>query len=115
MIESKPRFIQAIIPFEGAGLDRPVPLPGLVYTVPRDKRAQLIYLRAGNSSGELISLAILQNGDAIRLFPVGARSSIHVPLAVVEDIQPDQRIELTVAAPAGVTGTAVVDIGMLEI
>ena len=115
MIESRPRFLQGVLRFEGLGLDRPVHLPALVYTVPSDRRAQLIYLRAGNSTPELISVALLQDGRAIRLFPVGAKSASHVQLAVVEELQPDQRIELTVAAPEGVSGTLVIDVGIIEI
>ncbi len=115
MIESRPRFLQGVLAFEGAGLDRPQPLAALAYTVPRDRRAQLIYMRAGNSSPELVSLALTRNGEPIRLFPLGARSASHVQLAVVEDLQPDQRIGVTLAAPAGVSGTVIVDIGLLEI
>jgi hypothetical protein len=115
MIESKPRFLQGVLTFEGAGLDHPQPLPTLSYTVPRDRRAQLIYLRAGNSSSELISVAMLRNGEPVRLFPIGAKAAVHVPLAVVEDLQPDSRIEISIAAPAGVSGTLVLDIGLLEI
>ncbi len=115
MIESKPRFLQAVLPFEGTGLDRPQKLPTLAYTVPRDRRAQLIYMRAGNSSPELVSLALTRNGAAIRHFPIGAKAASHVQLAVVEDLQPDQRIEVTLAAPAGLAGTIIVDIGLIEI
>ena len=115
MIESRPRFLQGTVSFEGAGLDQPKPLPALAYTVPRDRRAQLIYLRAGNSSPELVCLALLRDDRPIRLFPVGAKAAIHVQLAVVEDLEPEQRIELTLAAPAGLTGTVVVDVGLIEI
>ena len=40
---------------------------------------------------------------------------MHVPLAVVEDLQPDTVIEVYFAAPAGVSGTLVLDIGLIEI
>ena len=45
MIESKPRFLQGVLSFESAGFDHPQLLPTLTYTVPSDRRAQLIYLR----------------------------------------------------------------------
>jgi assimilatory nitrate reductase catalytic subunit len=51
----------------------------------------------------------------MRLFPVGARASVHVPLAVVEDIFPESRLEVLVAAPEGVSGTVVIDVGILEV
>ena len=43
-MEAAPRFLQGVFPFTGGGLDKPAPLDGkLAYTVPPDKRAQLIY------------------------------------------------------------------------
>jgi hypothetical protein len=116
MIDSKPRFLQGAFHFAGKGYDSSALLdPSLVYTVPFDKRAQLIYARLGNSSDEMVYLSLLSDGKAIRLFPIGARASAHVPLAVVEDLQPDSRVELYLAAPAGCSGTLVVDIGLIEI
>ena len=115
-METTPRFIQGVFPFQGAGLSRLAPLTdGAAYTVPFDKRTQLIYLRAGNSTDELIYLALLGNGRPFRYFPIGARSSVHVPLAVVEDLFPETRLDLVVGAPEGLGGTVVVDIGLMEI
>jgi len=51
----------------------------------------------------------------MRSFPIGARGAIHVPLVVVEDLMPDSRIDVFVAAPTGVSGQVVLDIGLLEI
>jgi hypothetical protein len=114
-VEPNPRFIQGVFSFEGKGLESPFSLgPNTSYKVPGDKRAQLIYLRAGNSASELISLSMLRNGEAMRLFPVGARASVHVPLAVVEDIFPESQLEIVLAAPEGVKGTLVLDLGLLE-
>ncbi len=116
MIDSTPRFLNGAFAFVGEGFDKPRLLDGtLVYVVPRDRRAQMIYLRAGNSSGELLALTLMQNDVVARIFPVGARASVHVPLAVVEDLQPDTRIEVFCAAEAGTRGTVVLDIGILEI
>ncbi len=115
-METTPRFLQGVYACTGHGLDKFGPVGGgLVYTVPADKRAQLIYLRAGNSSAELISLVLLRDGKPMRLFPVGAKADTHVPLAVVEDLEPDTKIELQLAAGAGVTGMVVIDVGLLEI
>ena len=116
MIDSTPRFLNGAFAFSGNGFGAPSLLdPSLVYVVPQDKRAQLIYLRAGNSSAELICLSMMQDGRAMRLFPVGARAGTHVPLAVVEDLQPGTRIEVFLSAESGTAGTAIVDIGLIEI
>ena len=116
MIDSTPRFLQGAFPFTGTGYDKPASLdPALLYVVPADKRAQLIYLRGGNSSGELAYVTLMQDGKPARIFPVGAKAGIHVPLAVVEDLQPDTRIEVFFAAAPGVSGTMVVDLGIVEI
>ena len=112
----KASFIQGVFGFEGKGLERPAPLrPEVGYSVPPDKRAQLIYLRAGNPAPELIYLLISLNGRPIRYFPVGAKAAVHIPLAIVEDLNPETRLELSVGAPEGLRGSVVVDIGLTEI
>ena len=116
MIESTPRIITGIFGFTGTGYATGVPLQGLAaYRVPADKRAQMIYLRAGNSAAEMVALVLLRDGTPMRLFPLGAKSGQHVPLAVVEDLCPDTRLELRLAAPEGVSGTLVLDMGLMEI
>ncbi len=115
-METTPRFLNGVYPFSGTGLETSGPLAaGLAYTVPADKRSQLIYFRAGNSADALVSVSLVKDGKAVRLFPIGAKASVHVPLAVVEDLFPDSRIEVHVAAPAGVSGQIVLDIGLIEI
>ena len=114
-MEDTPIFLRGTIPFTGAGYDSPVLLPGMAYTVPSSRRCQTIYFRAGNSCDEMIVLVMLRDGKVMRYFPIGAKAASHVQLAVVEDIEPDQKIELSVAAPAGVGGTVVVDLGLIEI
>jgi hypothetical protein len=112
----KPVFIQGIFAFEGHGFDNPVSFPSAVtYTVPAEKRAQIVYFRAGNSAAEMICLVLTRGGKAMRYFPVGAKSSIHVALAVLEDLSPGSVIEVLVAAPQGVRAAAVVDVGFTEI
>lgn len=115
-METTPRFLNGVYGFEGRGLGAPALLAvGLSYTVPGDKRAQLIYLRAGNSADALINLVLMRDGKPMRMFPIGAKDAMHVPLAVVEDIYPDTKLELYLAAPPGVAGEVVVDLGLMEI
>jgi hypothetical protein len=115
-MSESPKFIQGVFTFRGAGLAEAVPVrPAATYKTPFDKRAQLIYLRAGNATSELIYLALLRDKKAIRLFPVGAKDAIHVPLSIVEDIDPEGELELCVGAPEGMDGSIVIDMGLLEI
>jgi assimilatory nitrate reductase catalytic subunit len=51
----------------------------------------------------------------MRYFPIGARAGTHVALAVVEDLDDDTVLELHVAAREGLTGTVVVDLGLVEV
>ena len=111
-----PKFIQGVFTFRGAGLTRLAPLtPAATYKVPYDRRAQLIYLRAGNATAELIYLALNRGGKSMRLFPIGAKDAVHVPLSIVEDVEPESELELCIAAPEGLDGAVVVDMGILEI
>jgi len=115
-MEPKPSFIQGVFGFEGAGLANFGKLGGgATYRVPRDKRAQIIYLRAGNATDELIVLVLVRDGKPMRFFPVGAKQAVHVPLAVTEDVFPESHLEVLVGAPKGLAGTAVVDLGLLEV
>ncbi len=116
MIESIPRIITGIFGFTGAGYGEPVTPDGApTYSVPDDKRTQLIYLRAGNSTDEMVVLILLRNGQTMRLFPLGAKSGQHVSLAVVEDLFPDTKLDVRIAAPEGLSGTIVLDMGLVEI
>jgi len=83
--------------------------------VPPDKRAQPIYFRGGNSTDEMIFVVLTRDGAPMRYFAIGARSGTHVPLAVVEDLFPDTKIELLLGAPAGAKGVVMIDFGMVEI
>jgi hypothetical protein len=51
----------------------------------------------------------------MRVFPVGAKAAEHVPLAVVEDLMPETRLDVLLAAPEGASGTVVLDMGLVEI
>jgi hypothetical protein len=116
VMEETPRFIQGVFGFTGTGLAKTASLkPAATYAVPFDKRAQLIYLRAGNSSAEFVYVALLRGKKPFRLFPIGAKGAIHVQLAIVEDIDPESQLELVVGAPEGVQGELVIDLGILEV
>ncbi len=111
-----PRFIQGTYSFTGRGLASLEPLhESARFTVAPDKRAQLVYMRGGNSSDALVNLVLTRNGKPMRYFPIGAKASLHVPLTVVEDIFPESKLEVQVAAPEGVSGTVIIDFGILEI
>jgi hypothetical protein len=115
-VHSTPRFLQGVHAFEGKGLDQPVPIDdALSYLVPDGVVAQAVYFRGGNAAAELICVVLVRNGTPMRYFPIGAKGDVHVPLRVVEDLDAGTAVELWVAAPAGLTGTVIVDLGLVEV
>jgi hypothetical protein len=113
-MNAQPRFIQGRFTFEGKGLSHPVPLdPSALYAVPVDKRAKLLYVRAGNASSELVTIALTHDGAAVRLFPIGANAGMHVSLAIAEDVFSESQLEVLICAPEGCNGTLVLDLGLL--
>ncbi|GIE94669.1 molybdopterin oxidoreductase [Paractinoplanes rishiriensis] len=113
---STPRFLQGVFPFEGKGLDRPAPLgPELAYVVPDGVSAQAVYFRGGNAAAELVCAVLVRDGKPMRYFPIGARGDVHVSLRVLEDLDAGTSVELWLAAPAGLTGTVIVDLGLVEV
>ncbi len=114
-MDSKPRFLQGVYPFEGRGLDKPFLLDDdLCYVVPPGLQSQLVYFRGGNSCAEMIYVVLMRDGEPMRYFPVGAKGDCHVALRVVEDLLSDTRLEVHVAAPEGSDGAVVVDIGLVQ-
>ncbi|MBO1267670.1 molybdopterin oxidoreductase [Arthrobacter cavernae] len=112
---AKNLFLQGIYPFEGSGLDKPVPIHAeLSHFVPDGVINQTLYFRGGNSSPELITVVLMRDGVPMRYFPIGAKSDVHVPLRVVEDTDGGSVIEVFIVAPVGVRGSVVVDLGMVE-
>ena len=112
---SRNHFLQGIYAFEGAGLDKPAPISSeLTRVVPDGVISQALYFRGGNSTDELITVVLLRDGVPMRYFPIGAKSDVHVPLRVVEDIEGGSVIELSLVAPIGTSGTVVVDLGLVE-
>ncbi|MGI8769174.1 MAG: hypothetical protein ACR2I1_08755 [Propionibacteriaceae bacterium] len=109
------RFLQGIYAFVGIGVDKSAPVHStLTHVVGDGLVCQPLYFRGGNTTDELITVVLLRDGAPIRYFPIGARSDVHVPLRVVEDLDGGSVIELQVAAPLGVSGSVVVDLGMVE-
>jgi assimilatory nitrate reductase catalytic subunit len=113
---SKPVFLQGIYDVVGAGVDKPALLhPSLTYTVPPGITTQPLYFRGGNATDELVTVVLARDGQPMRYFPIGAKASVHVQLAVVEDLEEGTVLELQLAAPEGLTGTVVVDLGLVEV
>ncbi|VXC63756.1 Molybdopterin oxidoreductase [Arthrobacter sp. 9V] len=108
-------FLQGIYHFEGAGLDKPVPLHAeLAHFVPDGVINQTLYFRGGNSSSELVTVMLMRDRIPMRYFPIGAKSDVHIPLRVVEDTDGGSVLELFIVAPVGNRGYVVVDLGMVE-
>jgi assimilatory nitrate reductase catalytic subunit len=115
-MHSTPRFLQGIFPFEGQGVDKPAPVHDtLTYTVPMGITTQPLYFRGGNSTDELVTVVLVRDGAPMRYFPIGARADTHVALAVVEDLDDGTVLELHLAAREGLSGTVVVDLGLVEV
>jgi assimilatory nitrate reductase catalytic subunit len=112
---SKNRFLQGIYPFDGAGLDKPIPISSdLVHLVPDGVISQALYFRGGNTTEELITVVLMRDGVPMRYFPIGAKGDVHVPLRVVEDIEGGSVVELQLIAPVGISGSVIVDLGFVE-
>jgi assimilatory nitrate reductase catalytic subunit len=115
-VHTTARFLQGIVRFTGHGLEKPTLLdPAFRYVVPDGVLAQPVYLRGGNSTAELICLVLVRDGQPMRYFPIGAKSGLHVTLRVVEDLDGGTALEVHLAAPDGLAGTVVVDLGLVEV
>lgn len=112
---SSPRFLQGAYEFDGCGYDKPVSLADSPrYVVPAGSTTQPVYFRGGNSTKQMITVVLFRDGTPMRYFPIAAKGATHVALRVVEDLLADTVLELYVAAPDGVTGTVIVDLGLVE-
>ncbi len=113
---STPRFLQGVFAFEGKGLDEPFLLDQMLsYVVPPGSTTQPVYFRGGNSTDEMISVLLFRDGRPMRYFPIGSKGASHVSLRVVEDLLADTILEVFVAAPDGLSGSVIVDLGLVEI
>jgi assimilatory nitrate reductase catalytic subunit len=111
-----PRFLQGAFTCRGEGLDKPALLhPSLTYRVPEGVTGQVLYVRGGNASDELVTLVLVVDGAPSRWLPVGAKGDMHVSLRVVEDLLAGTTVELHAAAPEGCEATLVVDCGLVEV
>lgn len=105
-------LLQTITALEGEGLDSPKDL-GLSYTVSQGCTAGVQYVRAGSTAGGMVNITLLKNGKVMRYFPISAGGSIHVPLAIVDELRPGTEIHVTAAGEG--SGILILDIGILEI
>lgn len=113
--QATPHFLQGVYPFAGRGVYELAPLHDeLTYTVPAARLAQIVYFRAGNLADDLIYLTVSANGSPVRYFPVGPKADLHVPLAIVESYPSGTQLQICFAAPRGLTGTVIVDVGIVE-
>ena len=114
--KARSRFLQGVYPFAGRGVFDLGPLnDALSYTVPPGRTAEVVYVRGGNLSDDLLYLALSVDGVPARYFPVGPKADFHVPLAIVEAYPAGTRFDVCLAAPRGLTGTVVVDVGLVEV
>lgn len=105
-------LLQTITAIEGEGLDSPKSL-NLTYTVPQGCSAGVQYVRVGSTVTGITNITLLKNGKVMRYVPVAARSTVHVPLAIVDELRPGTGIEIVAAAEG--SGTLILDIGILEV
>ena len=115
-VKSSPRFLQGVFPLTGEGLAKPGPIdPALNYTVPQGASAQALYFRGGNSTGELVYVLLVRDGEPMRWFPIGARSD--TPRPPPGGRGPDRRHRRRAArrGARGVVGELVIDLGLVEV
>ena len=109
------RFLQGVYPFAGRGVFDLGPLhDDLCYTVPPGAAAEVVYVRAGNLSDDILYLALSVNGSPHPLLPGRAEGGLSRPPRHRRDLPAGSRIEVCLAAPRGLTGTIVVDVGIVE-
>lgn len=115
-MDTNQRFLRGIFAFKGQGRADPIPIDAeLRHVVPDKVVAQLVYFRGRNDSGGLIYVVLVRDGNATRHFPIASQGDVYVPLRVVEDMPSGTLVELHLAAPEGLTGSVVIDLGMVEV
>jgi assimilatory nitrate reductase catalytic subunit len=105
-------LLQTITDIEGEGIDSPQDL-NLTYSILQGCTAGVQYVRAGNTTEGMINITVLNDGKAMRYMPVAAGSAIHVPLSIVDELQPGT--EISIAAAAERSGKLILDVGILEV
>jgi hypothetical protein len=83
-------LLQTIIDIEGEGIDSPQDL-NLTYSVSQGCIAGVQYVRAGNTTEGMINITVLKDGKVMRYVPVAAGGAMHVPLAIIDELQPGPR------------------------
>jgi len=112
MSEGTPVLLQTIATFEGRGLTNPTPLD-LRYRVPKGRTAGMLYFRAGSTVAGMVNISIMRDGKLMRYFPVAPNGSVHISLAIVEEISGGSLIEIYAAGEG--SGMIILDIGYLEV
>ena len=105
-------LLQTITDIEGEGIDSPQDL-NLTYTVAQGCTAGVQYVRAGNTTEGMINITLLADDKVMRYVPVAAGGAIHVPLSIVDELQPGT--EISIAAAAEASGKLILDVGILEV
>ena len=105
-------LLQTITDIVGEGIDSPQDL-NLTYSVSQGCTAGVQYVRAGNTTEGMINVTVLKDNKAMRYVPVAAGGTIHVPLAIVDELQPGT--EISIVAAANGSGKLILDIGILEV
>ncbi|MGV9826437.1 MULTISPECIES: molybdopterin oxidoreductase [unclassified Gordonia (in: high G+C Gram-positive bacteria)] len=112
---STPHFLQGRFPFKGAGFDTLTVIDdSLAISVPDGSTLQAVYFRGGNSSDEMITVALMHDGEPVRYFPIPAQGATHIPLRLVADFLEGAELSLTLAAPTSASGTVIIDLGLVE-
>jgi assimilatory nitrate reductase catalytic subunit len=105
-------LLQTITDIEGEGIDSPQDL-NLTYSVPQGCTAGVQYVRAGNTTEGMVNITVLKDGKAMRYVPVAAGGAMHVPLSIVDELQPGTEISISAAAEG--SGKLILDVGILEV
>ena len=114
--KARPILLQGVYPFAGRGVQDARPINDeLRYTVPGGHTAEVLYVRAGNHSDDLIYLTLIVDDKAVRYFPIGPKAHIHIPLVIVDPHPAGSVIDIGLGAPRGISGSVVVDVGVFEI
>ena len=112
---STPRFLQGVFEFEGNGLDKPALLDdSLRYVVPAGAVTQPVYFRGGNSTDEIVTVVLFRNG-AHALLPDRRAGSDPRRAAGGGGTAGRHRARVVRRRPDGCSGTAVVDLGLVEL
>lgn len=108
-------FRQGLVHITGEGLGELQQLgEPFNYLIPDGTVCQPLYFRGGNASDELVLVVLYRDGEPMRWFPIGAKSSVHVALRVVEDVPGGSVVELRASAPEGIEADLVLDLGLVE-